>query len=64
MTRRDRRPSALVIRVYRITVDGRREELDRTRVRSCEPYRGPIGGEWPACRCPRHRPSLPRTSTA
>jgi hypothetical protein len=43
-----------VIRVYRITGDGRRRELSRLRVRSDEPYQGPIGGEWPACRCPRH----------
>ncbi|WP_146258965.1 hypothetical protein [Streptomyces tateyamensis] len=50
-----RRPSALTIRVYRLTEDGRRQELSRVRVKSGEPYHGPIGGEWPACRCPRHQ---------
>ncbi|MFE9421687.1 hypothetical protein ACFYNO_01855 [Kitasatospora sp. NPDC006697] len=52
--------SVMTLRVYRITAaTGAVTELSRRQVWRGESYwRGPIGGEWPPCDCPRCGPIL------
>ncbi|PYC65762.1 hypothetical protein C7C46_32280 [Streptomyces tateyamensis] len=54
---KERRPSVMTVRVYRITADGEREERADWVVADGEPYLHPISAEWPACRCEECRRS-------
>ncbi|GAA1993955.1 hypothetical protein [Kitasatospora viridis] len=51
--------STMTLRIYRIAADGAVVELAKRAVWRGESYwRGPIGGEWPPCSCPRCLPML------